>query len=107
MPESPDTEHNRSLIVPLAVELSAMLIWAGFQTVQLLHDRGKLKEAYTNQGAPLQTAQTIRTQMDAIAAGTLKLANQGNANAKLIIQALAERGINVDPNVKTPVPPSQ
>ncbi len=107
MPESPDTEHNRSLIVPLAVGLSAMLIWAGFQTVQLIHDRGNLKEAYANQGAPLQTAQTIRTQMDAIAAGTLKLADHGNANAKLIIQALADRGITVDPNVKTPVPPSQ
>jgi hypothetical protein len=107
MPESLTTEYKWSLFAPLAVGLLTMLIWAGFQTVQLVNERGKLKQVYANQDTPLQTAQKIRTQMDTIAASTLKLADQGNANAKVIIQALAKRGITVDPNAKTPAPPTK
>jgi hypothetical protein len=105
MPESLATEHNRSLFAPLAVGLLTMLIWAGFQTVQLVHEQGKLKQVYANQETPLQAAQKMRTKMDVIASGTLKLAIQGNANAKVIIQSLANRGITIDPDAKTPAPP--
>ena len=37
--------------------------------------------------------------------GTAKLAAQDNANAKSFLQALAARGITIDPNAKTPAPP--
>lgn len=105
MPESLASERNRSVFVPLAVGLLAMLIWAGFQTSQMVRERSNLKQVYANQDAPLQATLKMRTQMDVIASGTVKLANQGNANAKMIIQALADRGITIDPDAKTPVPP--
>lgn len=82
-----------------------MLILAGFQTIQLVSEHGNLNQVYANQENPLQSAQKIRTQMDVIASGTVKLAGQGNANAKVIIQALAARGITIDPNAKTSAPP--
>lgn len=96
---------NRNVFVPLAVGLLAMLIWVGFQASQMVREQDNLKQVYANQDSSLQAAQKMRTQMDVIAAGTVKLANQGNANAKMIIQALAERGITIDPDAKSPVPP--
>lgn len=105
MSESHTTEHNRSLLVPVAVGLLAFLIWAVFQTIQLMHDRGNLKQAYDKQETPLQSAYKMRSQMDKISAGTLKLAGQGNDSAKLMVQALAERGITIDPDAKTPALP--
>lgn len=82
-----------------------MLIWIGFQASQMVREQGNLKQVYANQNAPLQAAQKKRTQMDVIASGTVKLAHQGNANAQMIIQALADRGITIDPDAKTPAPP--
>lgn len=105
MPESLASEHKRSVLVPLAVGLLAMLIWAGFQTSQLVRERGNLKQVYASQETPLQTAQKMRTQMDVIASGTAKLAGQGNASAKVMMQALAARGITIDIDAHTPAPP--
>lgn len=105
MSESLASERNLSVFVPLAVGLLAMLIWVVFQASQMVRERGNLKQVYANQEEPLQAAQKMRTQMDVIASGTVKLAREGNANAKMIIQALADRGITIDPDAKTPVPP--
>ena len=41
-------------------------------------------------------SQKMRVQLDAIAAGTKRLADQGNANAQLIVQQLAKNGININ-----------
>ncbi len=105
MSESQTSERPLSVFVPLAVGLLAMLIWAGFQTIQMVRERGNMKQVYANQEAPLQAAYKVRKQIDAIAAGMLKLANQGNDNAKMIIKALASRGISIDPDTKSSVPP--
>lgn len=105
MSEPLTSDRNCSVFAPLAVGMLAMLIWAGFQTSQMVRERGRLKQVYASQKTPLQAAQKMRTQMDVIASGTLKLASQGNANAKMIIQALADRGITIDPKVKTQAPP--
>jgi hypothetical protein len=105
MPEPLAVRHNWSVFVPLAVGLLTVLISAGFQTSQLVHDKGNLKKVYANQETPLQAAQKMRTQMDAITSGMAKLASQGNANAKEITQALAAHGFTINPNAKTPAPP--
>jgi hypothetical protein len=82
-----------------------MLIWAGSQTIQMIREHSNLNQVYANQEPSLQAAQKIRKQMDVIASGTAKLAGQGNANAKIIVQALAARGITIDTNAHTPTPP--
>lgn len=106
MSNSLASECNRSVFVPLALSLLAMLIWAGFQTSQMVRERGNLKQVYANQETPLQAAYKVRKQMDVIGSGILKLASQGNDNAKMIIRALAARGISIDSDAKSPAPPS-
>lgn len=105
MSEALSSERNNNMFVPLALGLLSIVIWFVFQSSQLIRERGNLKQTYASQEIPLQTAQKMRTQMDVIASGTAKLAAQDNANAKSFLQALAARGITIDPNAKTPAPP--
>ncbi len=105
MPESRASENNRSVFIPLAIGLVAVLVWIGFQTIQLAREHINLRQVYGSQESPLQTAQKMRTQMDAIASGTAKLAAKGNADAKMIMDALSARGITIDPDAHTPPPP--
>ncbi|MBI2802259.1 MAG: hypothetical protein HYX63_18590 [Gammaproteobacteria bacterium] len=99
-------EQNRSVFVPLALGLLAMVIWSGFQTSQLARERDNLKQTHLGQETPLQTAFKMRAQLDAIASGTAKLAAKGNSNANSIVQALAERGVTINSDdAKTPTPP--
>ncbi len=99
------SERNNSVFIPLFLGLLALVIWTGFQTSQLVREHSNLKQVYTSQETPLQTAFKMRTQMDAIASGTAKLAAKDNPNAKLIIQALAARGVTISQDAQTPAPP--
>lgn len=95
----------------LAVNLSllfliiALLIWFGFQTMQLVNERNSLKTLHGNQEQTIVNSQKMRTQLDAIAAGTKHLADQGNANAQLVVQQLAKNGININSNAQAPAAP--
>lgn len=103
--DSGDTQRDvlpiRGLLVPVGVVVAAFALWTGFQTTQLLRERGTLQAIRANQEAPVQEAAKLRTQLDSIARGTQDLANQGNQNAKTIVAELQKRGITI--NVPAPV----
>lgn len=88
--------------LPLLLIIMALLIWSTFQTVQLYKERQSLKTAHDNQGQIIADAGKMRTQLDAIAAGTQRLADQGNANAQTIVQQLAKSGISINPRQQAP-----
>jgi cell division protein FtsL len=94
-------QEQRGLFVPLFILSSALVIWFGFQTSQLVTERSNLKTLHQNQEAIYQNAQKMRGQLDAIAAGTQRLANAGNPNAAQIVNALRARGITINPNAPT------
>lgn len=80
----------------------AVVVWSGFQASQLYQERATLASLRTNQETTYQNAQKMRTQLDALAAGTQTLANAGNKNAQTVVNALAQRGITINPEVKKP-----
>lgn len=84
--------------LPLLLVIIALIVWSAFQTTQLYKERQNLKTAYDNQEQVVTNAKKMRAQLDAIAAGTKRLADQGNANAQLIVQQLAKNGISINPN---------
>lgn len=95
----PQLNPNRAdLFVPLLLILITLLLWFGFQTYQLAKERGNLKTLEANQETMLSNAQKMRAQLDAIAAGTAHLAQQGNANAAQVVNALKAKGISINPN---------
>ena len=90
--------YRSGLFLPLLLILITLVSWFGFQTYQLVRERGNLKTLQANQETMLTNAQKMRAQLDAIAAGTARLAQQGNANAAQIVNALKAKGISINPN---------
>ena len=76
----------------------ALLGWLSFQTWQLFAEQQQLKSLRAAQDAPLEKATKLRASLDAVAAGTARLANAGNTNARVIVEELRKRGITINPN---------
>jgi hypothetical protein len=101
-----------SPFVPLMLLVLGLLIWTGSQLIQLIGERSALKTLLVNQAQPYAASQKLRVQLDAIASGTQRLADGGNANARLVVDELRKRGITINPQSQpialpdaNPVPP--
>lgn len=92
----PSTRYG--LFLPLLLGLASLAIWFGFQTVQLMKEEKNLSSLGANQEALYETAQKMRTQLDVIADGVSKLAENGNTQAASVVEALRARGITINPN---------
>lgn len=99
------TEKNASSQFPVLIIVIGLLVWSGFQTVQLAKERQNVKTAHANQETVIVNAKKMRNQLDAIAANTKRLADQGNPNAQLIVQQLAKNGIDINPNAQSSAAP--
>jgi len=87
-------------LLPVFLMALSLVIWFSFQLVQTIKTRDALINAITGQEPQIQAANKIKATLSAVATGTKQLANQGNPNAAQIVNALAQRGINIaDPNV--------
>lgn len=89
--------HDRTAFVPLLILLLTMLSWSAFQLIQLSDEAQGLEAAKNGQNAQLQQSQRVRQALDALATETRKLADAGNANAKLIVEELRKRGVTISP----------
>jgi hypothetical protein len=90
-------ENARSPFIPLLLLASALVAMLGFQAYQLLDGRKNLQDLYSSQEEPYAEARRLRVQLDGIAGGTARLAEEGNANARRVVEELSKRGITVKP----------
>ena len=88
--------------LPLTILLIALVLWFGFQTVQLASERANLGEARGHQEAAMQEAQKLRTQFESLINKTSELANKGHAGAKLVMEELQKRGMAAQSEAITP-----
>ena len=79
--------------LPLTLTLVALLLWFGFQTLELVAERNQLITFKGNFDAAMQEAQKMQAQLEALITKTAELASKGNANAKAAIEELQKRGI--------------
>lgn len=84
----------------LGLLLGAMTlaIATGFSMMQSFEDRGSLRVAMNNLEGPLQQGQRVRVQVETIAKSVARLADQGNPNAREVIEALRRQGITINLN---------
>jgi len=73
------------------------LVLSGFLLYQAVVERNALTAAKAAQDQPLQQTQQVKAQLTALATATAKLAEQGNAGAKQIIEGMQREGITVKP----------
>lgn len=102
MQSDPPNDSRHGVFVPVLVLVLAVVTWFGFQATQLVAERKNLVALSASQDAVYRKAQQMRQQLDAIAAGTARLAAQGNQSAQAIVDALRARRITVNPNPASP-----
>jgi cell division protein FtsL len=79
--------------VPFIITLAALTVYFGFQTVQLISERGNLGQVKTSQEAAIQEAQKVQTQFRNLVTKTGQLADQGHAGAKMVMEELQKQGV--------------
>jgi|CXWL01.1.fsa_nt_gi hypothetical protein len=107
--DSCDHDHGSdpgvSPFVPVLFLVVAVLVWAGFQTTQLMKEKETLETIHTNQASTLDQAVKVRNQLDSIAKKTTELAGKGNAGAKLLVDELQKRGVVINATAGPATPP--
>ena len=87
--------ERRVSSLPLILTVVSLLVWFGFQTVQLVLERSDLSQLKGNLEAAMQDAQKARAQLETLITKTAELANQGNASAKIVVEELEKKGIPI------------
>jgi hypothetical protein len=111
MPEErpPFMNGPANLLLPLALVVITLFVWAGFQTFQFVRDRQALRTLRAGQETNIQSATKVRARLDTITRKTAELAAQGNAGAKLIVEELRKTGVTLplSPSAPAPAPPGK
>jgi len=87
---------TRGPFLPVLLLAIALIAWLGFQAVEQARDKeqlGALRKVLEPQEA---AAQKVRASLEAVATGTAKLAADGDASARAVIEELRKRGITVN-----------
>jgi hypothetical protein len=84
----------------LILTLVGLLLWFGFQTLQLLRERTSFGLAKESQDAAIQESQKIQSQFQTIMTKTAELAAKGHPGAKMVIEELRKRGVGLAPENK-------
>lgn len=88
---------GRSPYLPLLIVLVAIALYFALQTFELVRARSQIAQVRTGQTAALTAGAKIHAQFDALAGGTAVLAQQGDADAKVIVAEFGRRGFNFRP----------
>jgi hypothetical protein len=89
-------QDRRSAFLPLLILTLALAVWTGYQTYQLARERDTLAALKANQAAPIEQARKVRQTLDRLASETQRLADGGNANARLVVEELRKRGVTIN-----------
>lgn len=97
MEDSPAVPSSRSPYIPLFIGLFALLCLLGFQSYELMRARSAISQVREGQTAPIADAEKMRRLFNSLAGATAVLAQQGNADAKAIVDEFARRGLSFRP----------
>lgn len=93
-----DVASTLSPFVPILILGLVLFAWFAFQAMQLRGEREAMQEVMTSQDKQMEEARKVRNSFDAIARGTIKLADDGNPNARRVVDELKRRGVTINPN---------
>lgn len=94
------SDEPSSPFLPLLLVTLAMVGLLLFQGLQLLKEHSALDAVRDAQQPAWREAQRLQAQLEGVAGATAQLAEQGNPNARLVVDALRSRGITIDPKAK-------
>ena len=83
--------------LPFILTLVALLLFFGFQSLQLIMERSNLAMVKSNQDTALQEAQKVQEQFKNLVTKTNQLADQGHAGARMVMEGLQRQGFGAPP----------
>ena len=86
-----------STFIPLLIIALTLLLQIAYRNSQLQREGDMLSNQWEQQSSPIDEANNLRNQLQAIAGATAVLADQGNENAILIREQLRTQGITIQP----------
>ena len=86
-----------STFIPLLIIALTLLLQIAYRNSQLQREGDMLSNQWDQQSSPIDEANNLRNQLQAIAGATAVLADQGNENAILIREQLRTQGITIQP----------
>lgn len=95
---------NIKLFVPILLVICVVLGSQIFQTTQVVNEMNLLKQAKDQQEKSLISIQKLQKQVNALAFGTLRLAEKGNVNAIEVIEKFKKAGIEIKAPPSAPPP---
>ena len=84
------------VLFPISLMAFTMMLLFAFQSTQVLRDRDVLHETKGSQEKAFEDSQRLQAQLNALLLGTQKLADEGDKNAKVIVDRLKEIGITIN-----------
>lgn len=87
---------RRGVFVPALLLALALVGWLGFQFSQLWFERQQLASVQQSLDPQEAAAKKVRLSLESVATSTAKLANDGNANARVIVEELRKRGVTIN-----------
>ncbi|MDR3448325.1 MAG: hypothetical protein P4M15_00990 [Alphaproteobacteria bacterium] len=90
-----DKITSGQVLFPLSLLSFVVLIMLAFQTHAMVNDHDALSKAKADQVSQLEQTEKVKTQVNALAVGTLKLSEKGNKDAQTIIAEMKKAGIQV------------
>lgn len=92
------TPTGASVFLPTLLLALAFVAWLAFQATQQMAERQQLGPAQASLEPQELAATKLRAALDALALSTAKLAADGNANARTIVEELRKRGVTINPD---------
>ena len=94
---STDATRRRAFspFLPTLLVALSLFSWLAFQGVQLGLEQRQLKLAQASLDSQHEAATKLRAALDTLATATAKLAADGHANARVVVEELRKRGITI------------
>ena len=83
------------LLALLAVVILTQLMQGVHEVVRLTGQREDMQLMHASQDRALEEVKKARAQLEALAGGTARLAEQGNPNARALVEKLKAQGITL------------
>ena len=97
MSDSTNQGMRTSTFIPLLIIALTLLLQITYRNPQLQREGDILSNQRDQQSTPMEEADKLRNQLQAIAGATAVLADQGNENAIQIRDQLRAQGITIQP----------
>ena len=81
--------------LPIALAMSAVFATLIAVTLQLVDERARLRDLSQAQAGQMQQAIKFREQLQSLSTETARLADNGDAAAKKIVETMKQRGVTL------------